>query len=78
VIDRFLTGNVLLERRTSSDAFNGNSYAPGVFVRARFHSEAVVVRSYDGREVTSNAHVSVVTEIAPGDRVTDEIGRAHV
>ena len=77
MIDRFLTGQVLLERRTSSDAFNGNSYAPGVFVRARFHSEAVVVRSYDGREVTSNAHVSVVTEIAPGDRVTDAYGVAR-
>jgi len=77
VIERFLTGEVLLERRIGSDAFNGNTYAAGVLIVARLHQEAVVVRSYDGREITSNSHVSTKDTIAPGDRITDAYGVAR-
>jgi hypothetical protein len=77
VITRFLTDSVLLERRTGSDDFNGNTYSPGVFVRARLHQEAVVVRTFDNREITSNAHVSTRDVVSPGDRVTDAYGVAR-
>lgn len=77
MIRRFLTDEVLLERRTGSDDFNGNTYAPGVMIPARLHSEAEVVRSNDGREIVSDSHVSTREEISPGDRITDAYGVAR-
>lgn len=77
MINRFLTAEVLLERRTGSDDFNGNTYAAGVMIPARLHSQAEVVRNNDGREITSDSHVSTTTEIRPGDRITDAYGVAR-
>ena len=74
IITRFLTDEVLLERRTGSDDFNGNTYAAGVMIPARLHSQAQVVRTNDGREITSDSHVSTVEELRPGDRITDAYG----
>lgn len=74
MITRFLTGEVLLERRTASDDFNGNTYAAGVMIKARLHSQAEVVRNNDGREITSDSHVSTLEELRVGDRITDAYG----
>jgi hypothetical protein len=74
VITRFLTDSIVLERRSASSDFNGNTYAAGVSIPARFHAQAEVVRTYDGREITSSSHVSTRETISPGDRVTDQYG----
>jgi hypothetical protein len=74
VIQRFLTDTVVLERRTGTDAFDGNAYAAPVSIPARLHSETTVVRGADGREITSSAHVSTTELVSPGDRVTDVYG----
>ena len=67
---RFLTGRVSIERRESTDAYEGNQYEPPTVVPARWFDEVRVVRSHDAREVVSTAHVSVAVTLAPGDRVT--------
>ena len=67
---RFLTGRVSIERRESTDAYEGNQYEPATVVPARWFDEVRVVRSHDAREVVSTAHVSVAVTLAPGDRVT--------
>lgn len=77
MIQRFLTTQVLLERRLTSNDFTGNTYAAGVMVDARLHSQAEVVRAFNGREITSAAHVSTRAELNPGDRVTDLYGVAR-
>lgn len=69
-IHKFLTGRVVIERRTSTDAYSGHSYDPASVVPARWFDEVRVVRGVDAREVLSNAHVSLVEFIAAGDRVT--------
>ena len=74
VISRFLTDTVVLERRTGTDAFDGNTYAAPITVQARLHSETTVIRGADGREITSNAHVSTPELLTPGDRITDVYG----
>ena len=74
VIQRFLTDQVVLERRTGTDAFDGNTYTAAVTIPARLHSETTVVRGADGREITSNAHVSSTELLSPGDRITDVYG----
>ena len=75
-VQKFLTGRVLLERRVSTDAYEGSVYAAAVEVPARWFDEARVVRGHDAREVLSNAHVSVTEPISVGDRVTRD-GRAR-
>ena len=76
-VSRFLKQPVLLERRVSTDAYSGNSYATGVTVPARWFSEVSVLMGDDRREVVSSAHVSLLVEVSEGDRITDESGRAR-
>ena len=76
-VHKFLTGSVTLERRTASDAYSGDTFAPAVEVPARWFDEARVVRGHDAREVLSNAHVSVTESISVGDRVTPPDGRSR-
>ena len=76
-VHKFLTGSVVLERRTSTDAYAGSTFAAPVTIPARWFDEVRVVRSHDAREVLSNAHVSVVESISAGDRVTSSDGRVR-
>lgn len=74
MITRFLTDHITLERLTARDEFEGTTYATPRIVPARLHSLTEVVRGDAGREITSDAHVSVTCDIKPGDRVTDIYG----
>ena len=74
MIDRFLTDHVTLERLIARDEFDGSTYATPRIVQARLNSKTQVVRGDAGREITSDAHVSVTVDIKPGDRVTDIYG----
>ena len=69
-IHKFLTGRVSIERRTSTDAYEGHSYDSASVVPARWFDEVRVVRGVDAREVLSSAHVSVTAPLSVGDRVT--------
>lgn len=77
LVDRFLKQAAVLERRTATDAYRGTSYAAPETIKVRWHAEVTVLRTDDGREITSNAHISTATEITEGDRLTDEAGRAR-
>lgn len=76
-VARFFTQTAVLERRTASDAYDGNTYATGTTVNVRWFTEATVVRTNDRREVISSAHVSLTNTVTEGDRITDESGRAR-
>ena len=69
-VHKFLTGRVSIERRTSTDAYEGHSYDPASVVPARWFDEVRVGRGVDAREVLSSAHVSVTAPLSVGDRVT--------
>lgn len=76
-VKRFLVDSAVLERRMSSDAYTGNTYAAPVTVACRWIDEVSVLRGADRREVTSSASVSLLEEVTEGDRITDRQGVAR-
>jgi len=65
------------ERRISTNAYDGNTYAAAVTIAVRWFTEERVLRFNDGREIVSGSHVSTSATIAEGDRITDEDGTAR-
>ena len=76
-VARFLTSTAVIERRASSDSYAGNTYSAPEIVPARWHDEARVVRADNARDITSSSHVTLMTLVSVGDRVTDPLGRAR-
>lgn len=74
-VARLFRQSATLERRTTTDAYDGHAYATPVSIAVRWFTDNAVVLSDDRREVTSNARLSTLAVINPGDRVTDEAGR---
>lgn len=75
LIDPMTKQTAELERRSDTDAYDGNTYAAAVTIAVRWRTEERVLRYDDGREVVSTAHISTVEVISVGDRITDETGR---
>jgi hypothetical protein len=73
-INRYLTDRITWERLIARDEYDGNTYAAPATIPARLHSITQVVRTNDGREITSNAHVTATNPINVGDRITDANG----
>lgn len=76
-VRRFLTQHVQVERRVSTDAFRGHSYAPPEVVRARWFTEVSVLAGDQDRQLLSSAHVTLLEPVSEGDRITDEAGRSR-
>ena len=63
-----------LEVLEATDSYAGDTFADPVTIDVRWFNEVEAIRDDDGTQYVSSSHISTLTEIKSGDRVTDEDG----
>lgn len=72
----FFRERARLERLESRGAYSGDVFHAPERILVRWETEAEVTQDASGREVVTTAHVSTLTPLGDGDRLTHEDGRA--
>jgi len=71
---RFLKQEATWESLTARDSYAGNTYADPETINVRWFTETDRVDSGERVIRTSTSHISTLTAIKVGDRITDENG----
>lgn len=75
IIDDYLQQTAALKRSAGVNPAGEQTHGAGVDIAVRWYHENEMVRTDDGREVVSSAHISTKASITTQDLVTDENGR---
>ena len=76
-VARFFRSLATYEALTGSNSYTGDTFSPAASIRVRWDFQNRLVRNGEGQEVTVSAHVSTLTALAVGDRITDPAGVAR-
>jgi hypothetical protein len=71
---RFLRQEATWQRLLSSDSYNGDTYDDAETIAVRWFTETDRLDTAQGITRVATTYISTLTEVAVGDRITDENG----